>query len=53
MVGGQVRPQLEPAGVQRQQGDAVCEDVVHLSCDPRAFGRPSLLLVHLLVRLRS
>ena len=47
----QVGAQFESAGVQRDQGDAVGEDVVHLPGDPGPFRQPCLLLVQLLVGL--
>ena len=47
----QVRTHLEPAGVQRHQGDPVGEHVVHLARDPGPLGHPRLLLVQLLIGL--
>ena len=47
----QVGPDLERAGVQRQQRDPVGEHVVHLAGDPGALGHPGPVLVQPLVGL--
>ena len=46
-----VGPELQCAGVQAEQRDAVGEDVVHLACDPRPLGVPGLLDAQLLLGL--
>ena len=43
LLGGGVGVELERAGVQAQQRDAVGQDVVHLARDPQALGLAGLL----------
>ena len=43
LVGRQVRPHLETAGVQRDEGHPVREDLVHLPGDAGPLGMPRLL----------
>ena len=48
-LGRCVRPELERAGMQAQQRDAVGEHVVHLARDPGALGVAGLLDEQLLL----
>jgi hypothetical protein len=43
LLRGRVRPELQRAGMDGQQGDVVGEDVVHLPGEPLAFQVPCLL----------
>ena len=49
-LGRCVRPELQRAGMQAQQRDAVGEHVVHLARDPGALGIAGLLDEQLLLR---
>ena len=53
LVGRQVTRNLERPGVQRDQGDAVGEHVVHLPRDARSLGEACTFGVEQLIGLRS
>jgi hypothetical protein len=51
LVGGHLGPYLQRPGVQGDQRDLVCQDVVHLAGNPGALGRACLISQHPLLGL--